>query len=192
MTLEQWLQEAIANTEVKAAQRIRREYQAHLEDALAAGTTEDAFVADLGSAAAANAGFVKAHLTLSDVVLLDSPRGPLHPRWLWLYGLLSLCSVVLALFISPVRGLLVSLLMLAGLAFWFWLRAAWRAGNLSTRQADQLCWDVATGISGLSLALAFGQVGWLLFSFTVLTGVGVPRWRKLKLDHDAAGSGKAA
>jgi hypothetical protein len=192
MTLGIWLDQATINIEVRAAERIRQEYAAHLEDALGAGTSEQTFVTELGSAAAANADFIRTYLTLGEVSLLDAHRGPLHPRWLWLYGLLSFCCVTLALFISPVRSLLVAALMMAGLAFWFWLRAARRSGRLSTRQAGQLCWDAAIGISGLGLALAFGQISWLLFSFTVLTGIGVRRWRKLRLDHSTSDSGRAA
>lgn len=181
MTLEQWLQHATANLEAHAAQRICREYHAHLEDALAAGSTEAAFVAELGSARDANAGFVRSHLTLNDVLLLDAPRGPLHPRWLWLYGVYGVCVVSLAAFNSPLRCILTAALMLTGWVFWFWLRTAWRRRRLSRRQAGQLCWDAATAVSGVGMALASGQAAWLLLAFTVLTGTGVARWRKLRL-----------
>jgi hypothetical protein len=185
MTLEQWLQQATTNIELHAAQRIRCEYQAHLEEALTTGTTEAAFVENLGSAKTANTGFMRAHLTLSDVAILDSHKGPMHPRWLWLYGAYSCFSALVAFIISPIRGVIVVALLLAGLGLWFWLRAAHRRGALSVRQAGQLCWDAFTALTGICAALAFGQVWWLLCSFTVLTGVGIPRWRKLKLDHDS-------
>jgi hypothetical protein len=182
MTLEQWLDQATFNIEDQAAQRIQNEVRAHLADALSAGTTENAFVADLGSAKIANVGFMRAHLTLSEVALLDSPRGPLHPRWLWLYGIYCVCAFITGFFNSPLRGGLVLLLVLAGLVFWFWLQGARRSGRLSTRQAGQLCWDGCTVITGLGVALASGQVGWLICCVTVMTGAGISLRRKLKLD----------
>lgn len=93
MTAQQWLDTATFGLAPPAAERVRAEHLAHLEDALASGETEAGVVADWGDPWAARMDFREVHLTHDDALLLHPgyPRGRaglgrLLGEWWWLFA----------------------------------------------------------------------------------------------------------
>lgn len=110
MTAQEWLNTATFGLAPVAAERVRAEHLAHLEDALESGETEAGVVADWGDPYAARMDFWEVHLTHDDALLLHPgyPRGwpglgRLLGEWWWLLavaGALALAGLELGAFMA--------------------------------------------------------------------------------------------